>query len=383
MRTLYLLISATVLTHAVFIGSRVAVSLYALHLGASAFSVGLMIALYGLVPMVLSVPAGRLTDRVGPRGPMLAGACGVVIGALLPALAPAGPWAIAALYASTTVIGCGFLVYHLALQNLAGHIGKPEDRLRNFSVLALGFSLSAMIGPAAAGFTIEGAGYRLAFLMFALMPLASVAVLAFSRLDLPQPTRVKEAGPRRMRDLLENVALRRLLVSNALIAIAWDTYMFALPMYAHSIELSASTIGLVMATFSGGALVVRVVLTRVAARLNAWRMIVAVMLSSAAVFLLFPVLPSAWWLGLLSALLGLALGVSQPLVMSLMHSASPPGRVGEAVGIRAFLINGSQAFIPLLGGAVGAALGMSVVFWATAFALGAGGIAGLRALRRG
>ena len=36
----------------------------------------------------------------------------------------------------------------------------------------------------------------------------------------------------------------------------------------------------------------------------------------------------------LSFLLGLGLGCAQPIIMSLLYEASPPGRQGEAVGLR-------------------------------------------------
>jgi predicted acyltransferase len=64
--------------------------------------------------------------------------------------------------------------------------------------------------------------------------------------------------------------------------------------------------------------------------------------------------------------------MSQPMVMSLLHNTAPPGRVGEAVGVRMTLVNMSQAGMPLFSGALGAALGMAPVFWAMAVLLAAG-----------
>jgi MFS family permease len=71
-------------------------------------------------------------------------------------------------------------------------------------------------------------------------------------------------------------------------------------------------------------------------------------------------------------LLGLGLGMSQPMVMSLLHNTVPPGRAGEAVGVRMTLVNISQIAIPLLFGALGAWLGMLPVFWATSLLLSGG-----------
>jgi len=64
----------------------------------------------------------------------------------------------------------------------------------------------------------------------------------------------------------------------------------------------------------------------------------------------------------LSFLLGLGLGCAQPVIMSLLYEASPAGRQGEVVGVRTLTLNASHTFIPLVSGALSAALGMAPVF---------------------
>ena len=71
----------------------------------------------------------------------------------------------------------------------------------------------------------------------------------------------------------------------------------------------------------------------------------------------------------LAFLLGMGLGGAQPMIMALLYNKAPPGRGGEAVGVRTLLLNFSQAGIPLMFGALGAALGMAPVFWTMAIAL--------------
>jgi MFS family permease len=74
----------------------------------------------------------------------------------------------------------------------------------------------------------------------------------------------------------------------------------------------------------------------------------------------------------LAFVLGLGLGMAQPMVMSLLYSTAPAGRVGEAVGMRTNLVNLSQTAMPVGFGALGSALGVAPMFWAMALALGAG-----------
>ena len=65
---IYLIVLMCTLNHAGFGGSRVAVSLYALELGANQFAIGVLMALYGLCPMLLAVSIGKLADTVGHHG---------------------------------------------------------------------------------------------------------------------------------------------------------------------------------------------------------------------------------------------------------------------------------------------------------------------------
>jgi hypothetical protein len=55
--------------------------------------------------------------------------------------------------------------------------------------------------------------------------------------------------------------------------------------------------------------------------------------------------------------------------MSLLYEASPPGRQGEAVGVRTTMLNASHTAIPLASGAVSSAVGMSPAFWLLALCL--------------
>ena len=113
-----------VIIHGCLTGSRVVMSLFALELGVNAFSIGIMIALYSLTPLLLCVSAGRATDRYGVRKPMIFGATLCGCGLMLPFLWQQVP----ALYISATVIGAAFVIYNVAAQNLTGAWGPREDR---------------------------------------------------------------------------------------------------------------------------------------------------------------------------------------------------------------------------------------------------------------
>lgn len=363
----------TVLCHSVAAGVRVALSLYGLHLGASAFSVGLIMGVYGVLPMFLSVAAGRLSDRIGAPRPMLLGTVALAAGAVIPFLWPS----IAVLYAASALVGCGFMLYNVAMQNVAGYIGEAEDRSRNLTLIALGFSFSIMIGPSLAGLAIDAVGHRLTFLIFAVLPVFSLIVLGMIR--LPQaPQHPGRHAERRALDLLRDRRLQPIFVTSVLLSMSWELYTFVLPVYGSSIGLSPTAIGLIMGSFSAAILVIRFLLPLFAKRLDALKVISVTLVYSAALYVLFPFSTSAWVLAVLSFLLGLAMGIPQPLVIILLHTHVPAGRVGEAIGIRQASIYASQAFMPILFGALGSALGMGPVFWLSALCFASGGFYGRR-----
>ena len=62
---LWQLIALTILTHTAFNGTRMLVSLYAIHLHASPFTAGTLMSSYALLPMLLAVGAGRLLGAGG------------------------------------------------------------------------------------------------------------------------------------------------------------------------------------------------------------------------------------------------------------------------------------------------------------------------------
>jgi predicted MFS family arabinose efflux permease len=72
--------------------------------------------------------------------------------------------------------------------------------------------------------------------------------------------------------------------------------------------------------------------------------------------------------------IGLALGCSQPLTLNLAYNYSPPGRAGEATGLRLTINNIMHVGVPIASGALASLLGVAPVFWACAVMLVASGL---------
>jgi len=351
----------TVFSHAGFVGSRVVVSLYALNQQASPLTIGMLLSLYALVPMLLAVAAGRLIDRVGVLRPMAWSGAVLVVGIALPFAWPS----LHALFPAAILIGTSFMVYHVALNHTVGRMGDASDRAVNFSWFALGFSVSSFCGPLLAGFAIDTLGHRAAFLLLAVFPAAGLCTLYLKRAGLPSghAARAEATGERHVADLLREPRLRAAFVASALLAMGWDLYTFAIPIYgSKEAGLSASTIGIIMGSFAAATFSVRLVMPLLARRVREWTVVAVAMLISGTAYSMFPFVTQVPLLMALSFLLGTGLGCAQPMIMSLLYAASPPGRQGEVVGVRTTMMNASHTVLPLVFGVV-AALGMGPVFW--------------------
>ena len=371
MRPLPLIIILLVLDHVAFNGSRIAVSLYAINQQASPLTVGALVALYALLPALLSVSAGRWIDRIGLSQPMLIGSVGVGAGTVLPFLFPG----LATLYFTSIVVGVSFMLVNIAAYHAVGEMSAPEDRAVNFSYVALGFSTSSFIAPLLAGIGIDQLGYRTTFLILALFTVLPVLALA-ARLLPATKKHAAHARPARgdVLELLRDTNMRQLFIAMAILTVSWDIYAFAIPVHGTQIGLTASQIGIVMGAFAAATFAVRLAMPFIAHRVKPWSLLTASLLISGISFVLIPFTASVGVLMALMFLLGLGLGAPQPMVLTLLHEAAPDGRAGEALGLRTTLINTSQTVMPLVFGAVGIAVGMTPLFLAMAAALFAGGV---------
>jgi len=347
-------------------------ALLAIELGATPLAIGLMVALYSVPPLLLGIYSGQVSDRYGVRSPMLFGTILCGCGLLLPYL-----WQhVAALYVSAAVIGGGFVFYNVSVQNLAGAWGPREARAKNFATLSLGYSISSFAGPLAVGFIIEYVSHTAAYLILSITSLVAVGVLLFWRKlkEFKLPATAKERQS--TFDLLRMTELRKTLLLGAMVVTGWDLYMFYMPIYGHSIGLTASTIGIILGIFAVATFIVRVFLPMLTARFTSPRVLAISMFGGALMFVLFPFVKASWLLGVLSFAIGLALGCGQPLTLLLTYNRSPKGRTGQVTGIRFALNHVAHTTVPVVSGALGSAFGVAPAFMMIAMVMTISGYLG-------
>lgn len=372
------LIGGQIFLHSTLAGNRMAAPLWALGAGYSPAAVGVLLALFGASQMLLAVPVGRYLDRHGMKRVIL---CSVAAACLAGVLAMLWP-VFGVLCITALLTGGATAATVIAIQRQVGRLsaGGPDLR-RSFSWLAIGPSVSNIIGPLAVGFLIDHAGprpgseqgFQAAFALMAGVPLLTWWLLrGVMEASQARQAAALQAPLRQTLQLLRNPGIARLMLVNWLISSSWDVHSLVVPFIGVARGLSASEIGMILGAFALATGLVRLLLPLLAEGIREWALISGSMLINCALFVLYPFLPSALAMGVCSFLMGAALGVVQPMVMSMLHQITPAERQGEALGLRLTAVTATGVVVPLLFGSVSALIGFSGVCWVIAAVLGIG-----------
>ena len=375
-RELSRLIAGQIFLHACMAGTRMAAPLLALQQGFSAMAVGALLALFALTQVFLALPAGRFADRKGLKTPLALSVAIAFTGVSLSAIWPVFPMLCVSALASGGATGMAVI----ALQRHVGRLASGPAELKSaFSWLSIGPAVSNFLGPVLAGLMIDFAGpvrahetgFRVAFLLMALLPLLTLLCVRRVREKIsPMFDGPKEK--KRVLDLLQQPLMLRLLGVNWLLSSCWDVHTFVVPLLGHERGLSASVVGTILGSFAVAAATIRLCLPWVSRHLHEYQIITTSMVCTAVLFGVYPFMPTPWAMGMCSVLLGLVLGAVQPMIMSTLHQITPAHRQGEALGLRLMSINASSVLMPMLFGAAGAIAGVAPVFWVVGAAVGAG-----------
>ena len=374
------LIAGQICLHAAMAGTRMASPLLALKLGYGALEVGCLLALFSLMQVFLAIPAGRYADRHGLKRPVGITLLFAVSGALIAVLWPR----FEVLCITALCMGGATGSASIALQRHVGRAAHDATELKRvFSWLAIGPAISNFFGPVLAGLLIDHAGiwlggkaadingFRMAFLLMALLPLLTWVWIR-NTVELP-PVLHPEGVPKpQVWHLLREPSMRRLLLVNWLLSSCWDVHTFVVPVLGHERAFSASVIGAILGSFAIAATCVRVVMPLLAVHLKEWLVVSCAMLITALLFGIYPLTHTPLAMGICSVLLGLALGSVQPMIMSTLHQITPHALHGQALGLRLMSINLSSVLMPMLFGTAGMVVGVSVVFWTVGAAVAMG-----------
>jgi multidrug resistance protein len=158
-------------------------------LGASPTMIGFLFASFGVTLLIVSMPMGAVSDRIGRRAPMVGGLVALAAATVIFAFAGSLPW----LFAARLVQGAADAVTWVVGFALIADLYRPEDRGRVMGMVMSGTNFAIMFGPTLGGWLYEAGGIRLPFLVVA--ALAAIGALAFLWLELPDQHAERETVP--------------------------------------------------------------------------------------------------------------------------------------------------------------------------------------------
>lgn len=335
-------------------------SAYARTLGASLSLVGIIVAAYGFTQLVLRIPIGIASDRLGRRKPfVLAGALAGALSAASMLIAPE-PWVL--------VLGRGLAGVAAACWVplsvlLVSSYPKGEVVRATSMATALG-AVGMTVASAAGGQLAQVAGVRPPFLVGIGLGILTALLLA----------RVTEAErtvrrPATLGTLLA-VGKTPLLLTVSILAllnqyVSWAMTQGFVPVYAAELGASKAQLGILMSTWQATYAAVSFLGAPITARLGSrWTVALGMALSTVATLLT----PAAHTFAPLVALRfvhGVGVGVMTPVLMAGVMFAVPEQKRGAAMGFYQSIYAIGMVAGPAISGVFGDSLGLATTFIVT------------------
>jgi predicted MFS family arabinose efflux permease len=271
---------------------------------------------------------------------------------------------LATLCVAAFVLGLAHQVFSIPLEAIVGGIDGDDNRARNYAFITMGWSVANFLGPLIAGFSIDYIGQRQVYLVLAVLTAAPIPMLLWRPALLPKAAaRHADEGARgSVLDLWRIPPVRMTIIATGVVGSAQDLFQFYLPIYGHSIGLSASAIGTILGVVFVAAFVIRGLLPILVRKFTEATILTTAILIAAAAFTLLPFFANPYALAAVAFLLGLGVGCAQPMTMSLLYLLTPAGRIAESFGLQKTVRNATHLVVPIVFGSVGAAFGVTAVF---------------------
>ena len=362
------------------------VPLWVLTLEPSALMIGVVLGSRHFLTLLLSIHSGALMDRLGARRVMVFFA---VLCILVPVFYPMLPW-IPAVIGLQMLIGLATSTGWTGAQTLIGQVmkGNPIYAGR----LSFSIRIGVFVGPPIVGVAWDHLGPWGAFSIMSLWATGSlIASLSLPATHPGAPAiadagqgadRVKEEDGRDgeaskvtlgdlMPKLADYIAAYRLMAIPAVVFIVAVTMLRMAGngiqtsfyvVYLRSIDITATEIGLLLAVASVlggvGALAIGPV-----ARIFRphWLLLISVA-GSIVLVAMTPLLGSFFLLAIASGLRGGTMGMSQPLMISILSRATGRESQGKSVGLRATANRLTATFLPIVMGGIIEIAGMEASF---------------------
>ena len=356
-------------------------ALFATSLGSSLGMLGLITSVLGLARLASAVPAGVISDRLGPKTVLVAGMLLYAVSFALYALAPSPAWLIV-----PRVLQAGGMVatFPLGIAYI-GDVVEARDRPAAIGMYTAAMGSGFAVGPLIGSWVGSAAGYPAAYTAGAVIALAGAGYGAL-RLTRRKIAPRAVGTPARIIDLRVLAALMRhpaivmACVANIAMTVSMTGAIFTyFPLYARGAGLSTLAIGSLFAWRALASATGRVPMGPLSSRLPAHWTLATVLVVEAAIDFSLSRTSSALVLALLLIAEGVGFGIFLVSSQAAVANAGGPTTRGAAVGIFWMAGAAGEVLGLVFVGAVAQGFGLLAVFSAVAIiaAVSAALVAGL------
>jgi MFS family permease len=334
---------------------RPIVTYKSVELGADAALVGLIGASFAIAPLVFAIQIGRFVDR-GRAGLSL------LLGSIILVLTTFGLLfinSIALLMLAMPSLGMGHLLVMVGGQTLIANRSNSKEYEKNFGLLTFYASAGHAVGPFVGGYLADSGEVNVnanaAFLFaLALFVAAVIGTIALST-KKENPKNVKPLEKARVTQVLAIPTFKSaIFVASATTAVV-DVVLIFLPLYGREIGLSVTDIGILLAIRAIFSLAVRLVLGQISNRLGLRRIVTWGSWVTLVSMVALGLTSNFWWIALIMAVSGFAMGIGQPATMAWVSRISSPESRGLAISIRLGANRFGQVAMPAIAGVVAGA----------------------------
>lgn len=366
------LLWSSAITQGVIYIVRPMITYRALELDASATTVGIIAAIYALLPVLMALSFGRWVGVIGEGRFLLLGTLGLIgSSTLLIASHSLLLLALAAALSGTAHLSC-----MVGGQTMVA-LRSPEDQYeKHFGYYTFSASLGQMVGPILGTLVAGTTGVlprSTSAAFIAALICAFIALVPVMKWRNEAPTVM--AAPRTEGTLKSAVTLLKnkkvfaaIYTSMAISSVA-DILIVFLPLFGKEKAFSSLSIGIIIAIRAGSSMLSRLSLGKLSSRYTTQKILVVSNIISIATCALMGFAPNPWILAGIVLIAGFSLGVGQPLTMSLVSLATPPQDRALAVSTRLTGNRLGQFILPAAAGLIASSLGSGGVFVALALLL--------------
>lgn len=303
---------------------------FALELGASEFTAGIVVAMYSLFNMAGNIAGGFLSDKFGRRNTLLFGMIMQVFFVLIYTMTPS----IAILLGVRAIHGFSSGLLTPASFSLIADISRKSAIGKSMALTGVAIGTAAIVGPAAGGIISSAVSYEMVYFILSGVYVFGTLLTFFGiKESSTDESRTRHAATP-FKELLLRPSLNVAYISSFTLMIAQGTLAFGLPIKTGILGLEASMTGMMLSVFGVTAIIVFATpINKIYSRYKSESLVAAGILILSASMILLHFAPSSGFVFLVMVIYGFGFGFIFPSMNKIIAEHSEMNERGKANGI--------------------------------------------------